>query len=65
MFGGGVELRPTNRRVGVRLSVEDYLSHIGALPCGSFGLQSYCEANPRQARGYIEHQVAIRVGVLF
>jgi hypothetical protein len=42
-----------------------YLSHIDGLPCESFGLQSYCEANPRAAHGYLEHQVAVRVGVLF
>ena len=65
MIGGGVELRATNGRHGVRLSIEDYLSRIDGLPCQSFGLQSYCDANPRQARSYIEHQAAFRVGVLF
>lgn len=64
MVGGGVELRPRHGP-GMRVSVEDYLSRIGGLPCGSFGLQSYCDDNPRAARGYLEHQVAIRVGVLF
>lgn len=65
MLGGGVEMRPSNRGLGLRLSVEDYLVRIGGLDCGSYGLQSYCEENPRAARGYIEHQVAVRVGVLF
>lgn len=65
MFGGGVELRPPNGSLGLRVSVEDYLSRIGGLDCASYGLQSYCEGNPREARGYIEHQVAVRVGVLF
>ena len=65
MIGGGVELRPLNRRLGVRVSVEDYLSRIHGLPCESFGLQSYCEANPRAAHGSLEHQMAVRVGVLF
>ena len=65
MIGGGVELRPLNRRLGVRVSIEDYLAHIDGLPCESFGLQSYCESNPRQARGYVDHQLALRVGVLF
>ena len=65
MFGAGVEMRPPNRRVGLRMSVEDYLARIGALDCGSYGLQSYCDENPRAARGYIEHQVTFRVGVLF
>ena len=65
LIGAGVELRPPNRRVGVRVSVEDYLSRIGRWPCESYGLQSHCEANPRAARGYIEHQLAVRIGVLF
>jgi hypothetical protein len=65
MIGAGVEIRPTNGRHGLRLSVEDYLLRIDGLPCQSFGLQSYCAANPRQGSGYIEHQVAVRAGVLF
>ena len=65
VVGGGLEFVPRNRSVGLRISVEDYLLRIGGLDCGSFGLQSYCDANPRAARGYIEHQVAIRAGVLF
>lgn len=65
MLGGGFELRPRHRRPGLRVSVEDYLSRIDGLPCGSFGLQSYCDANPRAARGYVAHQVAVRAGVLF
>ena len=65
MFGGGVELRPPNQRVGLRVSVEDYVVRIGGLDCGSYGLQSYCDANPRDARGYTEHQVTVRVGVVF
>ena len=65
MIGGGVELRPLNRRLGLRVSIEDYLSRIDGLPCESFGLQSYCDANPRAAHGYLQHQVAVRVGVLF
>ena len=60
-----MELRPLNRRLGVRVSIEDYLSRIDGLPCESFGLRSYCEANPRAAHGYLEHQVTVRVGVLF
>ena len=50
MIGGGVELRALDRRLGVRVSIEDYLLRIDGLPCESFGLQSYCESNPRQAR---------------
>ena len=65
MIGGGVELRALNRRLGVRVTVEDYLLRIDGLPCESFGLHSYCESNPRQARGYVDHQLAVRVGVLF
>jgi hypothetical protein len=65
LVGGGIEFRPVNQRVGLRFSVEDYLSRIGGLDCGSFGLQSYCDENPRAARGYIEHQLAVRAGVTF
>jgi hypothetical protein len=65
MFGGGLELRPSGTRVGLRVSVEDYLARIGGLECGSFGLQSYCDENPRAARGYVEHQVTLRAAVLF
>lgn len=65
MVGGGIEFRPLNGRAGLRISVEDYLSRIGGLPCGSFGLQSYCDENPRAARGYVAHQVAVRAGVSF
>ena len=65
MVGGGVEFRPTNGRHGLRLSVEDYLLRVDALPCQSFGLQSYCDANPRQVNGYIQRQVTFRAGVLF
>jgi hypothetical protein len=65
MLGGGVELRPPNGGPGLRVSVEDYLVRIGGLDCASYGLQSYCDENPRAARGYTEHQVTVRVGVLF
>jgi hypothetical protein len=65
MVGGGFELRPPHGGPGLRVSVEDYVSRIGGLPCGSFGLRSYCDENPRAVRGYVAHQVAIRAGVLF
>jgi hypothetical protein len=47
------------------LSVEDYVAKIGGLDCGSFGLQSYCDENPRAARGYVAHQVTLRAALLF
>ena len=65
MVGGGLELRPRRGGPGLRVSVEDYVSRIGGLPCSSFGLQSYCDENPRAARGYVAHQVAVRAAVLF
>ena len=65
LVGGGIEFRPLHHRAGLRISVEDYLVRIRGLDCGSFGLQSYCDANPRAARGYIGHQVAVRAGVTF
>lgn len=65
MIGGGIELRPANGRVGLRVSVEDYLARIGGLDCGSYGLQSYCNENPRAARDHTEHQLTVRAGILF
>jgi hypothetical protein len=65
MIGAGVEIRPTSGRHGLRVSVEDYLLRLHGLPCQSFGLQSYCDSNPRQANGSVEHRMALRVGVLF
>ena len=65
MVGGGLEFGSRHQGVGLRISVEDYVLRIGGLDCGSFGLQSYCDANPRAARGYIEHQLTVRAGVLF
>jgi hypothetical protein len=65
MFGGGVEFRSPHRRPGLRVSIEDYVSRVGGLDCASPGLHSYCDANQRAATDRVEHQVAVRVGVLF
>ena len=64
MFGGGVELRQPNRRLGLRVSVEDYLSKVDGIDCAG-GWEPYCEANAREARDSIRHQVTLRVGILF
>ena len=49
MFGGGVELRAPNQRIGLRVAVEDYVVRF----------QGY------QRPWATGHQVAVRAGILF
>jgi hypothetical protein len=64
MVGGGVEIRQANRRLGVRVTVEDYLSQISEFDCAPGSLR-HCGTTSRETRSHLEHQVALRVGLLF
>ena len=57
MFGGGIEVRAPNRRIGMRLSVEDYIASIE--PCPTDSIFS-CEASRPSP-----HQLTVRFAVLF
>jgi hypothetical protein len=35
MFGAGIDVRPGNRRIGVRAAVEDYLAHVEGFDCAA------------------------------
>ena len=66
MIGGGVELRPPDRRIGFRVTVEDYMARVDGLDCVSLGYSpSYCAAELRGGRPYTEHQLTVRVALLF
>ncbi len=66
MIGGGVEVRPPNRRLGLRVSVEDYLASVGGFDCVGLGYtQSYCDTNLKGGRADTGHQVTVRIAVLF
>jgi hypothetical protein len=49
MFGGGVEMRPRDGRLGFRVAVEDYISDI----------------TPYVGEGFTAHQVTVRIAVVF
>lgn len=66
MFGGGVEVRVPNRRIGLRATVEDYVTQVAGFDCGYLGYsQSYCDQSLRGGRAYAVHQLAVRVGIVF
>lgn len=66
LIGGGVEFRLPDRRVGLRVSVEDYLARVEGFDCATLGYeQSYCDATAHGGRPYTGHRVAVRVGLLF
>lgn len=66
MFGGGLEVRPSHRRFGLRLAVEDYVARVQGFDCAFFGYtESYCDANLRGGRAYTAHQLTVRAGFLF
>lgn len=57
MFGGGLELRAPNSRMGFRVSVEDYVNRIGGY-----------DAPPGYSYSYpatTSHQIAFRAALLF
>jgi hypothetical protein len=66
MIGGGVDVRVPNQRIGLRVSVEDYLAHVGGFDCFGLGYtQAYCDANLKGGRPYTAHQTSLRVALLF
>ena len=66
MAGGGMEIRPRGRRLGLRVSFEDYLARVQGFDCAEIGYpQAYCDANLRGGRSYTAHQFTVRIGVLF
>jgi hypothetical protein len=66
MIGGGVELRLPHRRIGLRAIVEDYMARVDGFDCVSLGYSpSYCDAGLRGGRPYTEHQITVRIGLLF
>jgi hypothetical protein len=66
MFGGGLELQPRDSRLGLRVSVEDYLAQVAGFDCALMGYtQSHCDTNLHGGRAYTGHQVSLRVGVTF
>jgi hypothetical protein len=66
LFGGGFEVRPPRTRVGVRASVQDYLTKVDGVECARFGLTaSYCAALPHGGKPYTGHQLALTIGILF
>ena len=66
MIGAGLDVRFPGRRLGLRVSIEDYLVRVGGFDCASLGYtRTYCDENPKGGRAYTGHQVSMRFGVLF
>ena len=66
IIGGGVELRLRDRRIGLRASVEDYLTAVQGFDCASLGYtQSHCDEQLHAGRPYIGHQLTLRLGLMF
>jgi hypothetical protein len=62
MVGGGVTIGP-ERRVALRLTIEDYLARIGGFDCGRFGYSpSECAAR-HDGRSFTAHQLSAYVGI--
>jgi hypothetical protein len=58
LIGGGLEFRPAGRRVGVRVTVEDYLMTITPILCPA---SEGCAFGPDRRA----NQVAVRAGIVF
>jgi hypothetical protein len=63
MIGAGVEAWG-GRRIGLRVTIQDYLARVGAFDCGSYGIdRAYCDRHFNGGRAYIRHQTSVLVGV--
>ena len=58
LFGGGVEFRPSGQRLGVRITLEDYLTTITPVACPA---SAGCAIGPERRA----HQIAVRAGIVF
>jgi opacity protein-like surface antigen len=59
MFGGGLEIRPTGTRIGLRVTVEDFVGRLYGYSCPT--QFAFCQSTPD---GYL-HQVVFRAGITF
>jgi hypothetical protein len=66
MVGGGVDLRPWGGRMGLRVNVEDYLARVEGFDCAAFGYtRSVCDTYLHGGDSYFNHQLSLRVALLF
>lgn len=66
LFGGGVDLRPSKGRPGLRVAIEDYLADIAGFDCARLGYsQAYCDSSLHGGRPYTAHQLTVRAALLF
>ncbi len=66
MLGGGVEIRPSRRRVGLRATVQDHLARLSGIDCAYFGIdRPTCDAQFHGGRPWTGHQLTFSVGIVW